>query len=167
MASRSQEPPTTTAPAPKGKTSKPVAQDTQSTVASAPKSRTTKTATKDTVETAKPAPKTRATKAATADAPTAGKSTAPSEKTTMTAAAAPAATRPATETKSSRTQSALEATVKAADPKKAISDELRAEWIAEAAYFIAQRRGFAGGSADDDWREAEKEIDQMLASTRH
>lgn len=167
MASRSQEPPTTTAPAPKGKTAKPVAQETQSTLASAPKSKTAKTATKDAAATAKPAPKARATKAATADMPAAAKSTAPSEKTTMTTAAAPAATRPAPESKSNRTQSALEATVKAANPKKAISDELRAQWIAEAAYFIAQRRGFAGGSADEDWREAEKEIDQMLASTRH
>ncbi len=47
------------------------------------------------------------------------------------------------------------------------ADELRRLWIAEAAYYIAERRGFRGGSPDEDWCEAEAEIDRMLAGPRH
>lgn len=43
--------------------------------------------------------------------------------------------------------------------------ELRRQWIAEAAYYIAERRGFAGGSTEDDWRQAEAEIDRLLAGS--
>jgi hypothetical protein len=32
------------------------------------------------------------------------------------------------------------------------------EWIARAAYFRAERRGFAPGSDIDDWLQAENEI---------
>ena len=38
----------------------------------------------------------------------------------------------------------------------------RHEMISQAAYFIAQRRDFADGGADDDWLKAELEIDRML-----
>ncbi len=38
--------------------------------------------------------------------------------------------------------------------------EDRAARIAEAAYWRAERRGFAAGHELDDWLEAEKEIDQ-------
>jgi hypothetical protein len=34
--------------------------------------------------------------------------------------------------------------------------------ISQAAYFIAERRDFADGGADDDWLQAELEIDRML-----
>jgi hypothetical protein len=40
---------------------------------------------------------------------------------------------------------------------EAQTDGLR-EWIARAAYFRAERRGFAPGSEIDDWLEAENEI---------
>jgi hypothetical protein len=36
--------------------------------------------------------------------------------------------------------------------------------IAEAAYFVAERRGFAGGGELDDWLLAEAEIDRLLRS---
>lgn len=39
----------------------------------------------------------------------------------------------------------------------------RAEMVSVAAYFIAQRRGFTGGCAEDDWYAAEAEIDRRLA----
>jgi len=39
----------------------------------------------------------------------------------------------------------------------------RHEMISQAAYFIAQRRDFADGGADDDWLQAELEIDRMLS----
>jgi len=40
--------------------------------------------------------------------------------------------------------------------------EDRYQMIAEAAYFRAESRGFAGGSELDDWLAAEMEIDQLL-----
>jgi hypothetical protein len=44
-----------------------------------------------------------------------------------------------------------------------ISSDDRRRMIAEAAYFRAERRGFEGGSADEDWYQAEREIDRLLA----
>jgi len=38
----------------------------------------------------------------------------------------------------------------------------RHEMISQAAYFIAERRNFEDGGADDDWLQAELEIDRML-----
>ena len=40
----------------------------------------------------------------------------------------------------------------------------RERMVAEAAYFLAERRGFAPGSEASDWREAESQIDTMLAA---
>lgn len=42
----------------------------------------------------------------------------------------------------------------------------REEMIAVAAYFLAERRGFAPGRAEDDWLRAEQQIDAMLAAIR-
>jgi hypothetical protein len=51
----------------------------------------------------------------------------------------------------------------AAEPQgiAAISPEERRRMIAEAAYFRAERRGFALGGELDDWIEAEVEIDRL------
>ena len=38
----------------------------------------------------------------------------------------------------------------------------RHEMISQAAYFIAEKREFAQGGADDDWLKAELEIEQKL-----
>jgi len=43
-----------------------------------------------------------------------------------------------------------------------ISDEERRRLIAEAAYFIAQRRDFDGGFELEDWLAAEAEVDAKL-----
>jgi hypothetical protein len=49
-----------------------------------------------------------------------------------------------------------------------LTPEERQRYVAEAAYFIAERRGFAAGGDVEDWLQAEAEIDQMLAgTTRH
>jgi len=45
----------------------------------------------------------------------------------------------------------------------AISPELRHRLINEEAYRRAERRGFAGGSPEGDWAEAEVEIDRRLS----
>ncbi len=44
-----------------------------------------------------------------------------------------------------------------------VGPEVRAAMIAEAAYFRAQRRGFAPGHELEDWLTAEAEIDTALA----
>ncbi|MGB5395834.1 MAG: DUF2934 domain-containing protein [Gammaproteobacteria bacterium] len=52
------------------------------------------------------------------------------------------------------------------DPGKpftfAISAEQRRQMIAEAAYYLAEKRGFQGGSPVDDWLKAEHQIDKIL-----
>ena len=42
----------------------------------------------------------------------------------------------------------------------------REQMIAEAAYFHAERRGFAPGNLLEDWVQAEAEIDRLLAEGR-
>ncbi len=44
-----------------------------------------------------------------------------------------------------------------------VNMEEREKMIREAAYLRAERRGFSGGSADEDWHMAEREIDQQLS----
>lgn len=49
------------------------------------------------------------------------------------------------------------------DPQaQAITKEERHYLIAEAAYFIAEQRGFQGDAAMDDWLQAEAAIDARL-----
>jgi hypothetical protein len=43
-----------------------------------------------------------------------------------------------------------------------VSHEERWRMVAEAAYYIAQRRGFVGGDANADWLAAEAEVDAKL-----
>ncbi len=43
-----------------------------------------------------------------------------------------------------------------------ICDKDRLERIAQRAYFKAQARNFQGGSPEQDWLEAEREIDQEI-----
>jgi Protein of unknown function (DUF2934) len=43
-----------------------------------------------------------------------------------------------------------------------VSHEERWRMIAEAAYYIAQQRGFAGGDATADWLAAESAVDARL-----
>lgn len=45
---------------------------------------------------------------------------------------------------------------------EAVTMEERHRMIAEAAYYIAERRGFQGGDPEQDWREAEAQISGML-----
>lgn len=41
--------------------------------------------------------------------------------------------------------------------------EQRQKMIEEAAYYVANRRGFIGGNPLEDWLEAEAEIDKQLS----
>ena len=46
--------------------------------------------------------------------------------------------------------------------KTPVTPEKRYQMIAEAAYFRAEKRGFVGGDATQDWQKAEAEIDRIL-----
>lgn len=46
----------------------------------------------------------------------------------------------------------------------AIEPDERHHLIQIAAYHIAERRGFQGGSAHEDWLHAEQEVDAMIAA---
>lgn len=45
-----------------------------------------------------------------------------------------------------------------------VEPEVREIMIAEAAYYIAERRGFEPGAELDDWLDAESEIDGLLTA---
>jgi hypothetical protein len=56
---------------------------------------------------------------------------------------------------------------KAAAPKKAaktVTPEQRANYIEVAAFYIAERRGFAPGNTEEDWLQAAAEIDRLIAA---
>lgn len=44
----------------------------------------------------------------------------------------------------------------------AVDVDTRRRLIAECAYLLAERRGFVGGNPEQDWLQAEMEIDQLL-----
>jgi hypothetical protein len=45
----------------------------------------------------------------------------------------------------------------------ALTLEERDQWVRERAYFRAEERGFLGGTPEQDWFEAEREVDQWIA----
>ncbi|HVA36502.1 MAG TPA: DUF2934 domain-containing protein [Candidatus Dormibacteraeota bacterium] len=45
---------------------------------------------------------------------------------------------------------------------RSVAPAHRRTMIAEAAYFIAEHRGFSPGCELDDWLEAEREVDRVL-----
>lgn len=47
-----------------------------------------------------------------------------------------------------------------------LTAQQRQEMIALAAYYLAERRGFAPGGAEADWFEAERMIDAMITDRR-
>ncbi|HUF20422.1 MAG TPA: DUF2934 domain-containing protein [Burkholderiales bacterium] len=50
------------------------------------------------------------------------------------------------------------------DPRTEFNDEEWHDMVATAAYQIAEARGFAGGSSDEDWYEAEARLREQFAS---
>jgi hypothetical protein len=57
------------------------------------------------------------------------------------------------------------ATSSSATGAKQLTAEERQRYVAEAAYYIAERRGFQGGVSEEDWAEAEAQIERMLAGS--
>jgi hypothetical protein len=45
-----------------------------------------------------------------------------------------------------------------------VTAEERHTMVCNAAYYIAERRGFTGGDPFQDWLEAEREVDQLLGN---
>ncbi|MBS3935748.1 MAG: DUF2934 domain-containing protein [Sulfuritalea sp.] len=76
------------------------------------------------------------------------------------AAKAPAGKTPATQKAPTRTASVRPG--KAANPFPELTLDQRRYYVEVAAYYIAERRGFRGGSEMDDWVRAEEEIDRLL-----
>ena len=73
--------------------------------------------------------------------------------------------------KSSKPSPAVKSAPTAAKPamaaaKPAVDPAERQRMIGEAAYYLAEKRGFAHGHHDADWAAAEKQIDAMLAKRR-
>jgi hypothetical protein len=50
-------------------------------------------------------------------------------------------------------------------PSRAPSPEERQHLVRQAAYFIAERRGFVGGNAVEDWLLAEQQVEAMFPAT--
>lgn len=117
-------------------------------MATTAKSSTTKKATtKAATETKKATTKTAA--AATTKAPT------------KKAAAKPVAAKPAAaKTAANSATTAPKKAAKSANP--GITPQQRRHYVEVAAYYIAERRGFVGGSHAEDWIAAEVEIDRLL-----
>jgi Protein of unknown function (DUF2934) len=66
---------------------------------------------------------------------------------------------PRSTTRAARSKRAASAPTTAATP---IDQDLRRALIAKAAFYRAERRGFAGGCETDDWLAAEVEVDTTL-----
>lgn len=81
---------------------------------------------------------------------------APAKKTTPRAATA----------KGNGEIAAVKKSKKAANLLGGVTPEQRYRMICDAAYYRAERRGFIGGNPEQDWVEAELEIDQLLCDTK-
>ncbi|MCX7175633.1 MAG: DUF2934 domain-containing protein [Proteobacteria bacterium] len=88
----------------------------------------------------------------------------PSKTATSSKPAVKAAVTPAKQSQPAAKKIAVPAaTGKAAKSvRPAVSEEQRRNYIEVAAYYIAERRGFFGTSALEDWTQAEAEVDRML-----
>ena len=90
---------------------------------------------------------------------TAPKATASAPKKAAPAVApAPAATTP--EKKAAPAKKAAKPATATSAP--AVTPEARWQMISEAAYFLAEKRGFSGGNPCDDWAQAEQQVDALL-----
>ena len=74
------------------------------------------------------------------------------------------AVKPAESTSMAKSEApAKAAAAKPAVTKPALSPAERMKMIAEAAYYLAQKRGFSGGNEVSDWVAAEKQVDTLLS----
>jgi hypothetical protein len=113
---------------------------------------------------AETAPKTTAPAAPKGAAPAATRKTETAPKTTAPAPQkTPRAASPAAKPAETKAAPAKTATKPAAPkPTPDITPEERWQMISEAAYFLAEQRGFSGGNPCDDWIQAELQVDTEL-----
>lgn len=97
-----------------------------------------------------------AKKPAAAKRPAAAKAAAPTTAARSASASAQAPTRPAAPPKAAAQAPAA----------AVITPEQRAHYIEVAAFYIAERRGFAPGDPMADWLAAQAEIDRAIATGR-
>jgi hypothetical protein len=88
------------------------------------------------------------------------KATKKSGKRKSSAKKAPASTRTSKSPK--RKPSSKKKPSAKSKPALGVTPEERQHMIAIAAYVRAEKRGFVGGNAGDDWVQAEAEIDALL-----
>lgn len=110
--------------------------------------------------------------------PKTGSKAAPAKRPAPAAVATPAKTKSANKAKPAMkpaSPSKVKAAPKVASVKPAgvrtrkpagIPTEQRTHYVEMAAYYIAERRGFAPGNPLEDWVQAEAEIDRLLAEGR-
>lgn len=77
--------------------------------------------------------------------------------------AAPEKTELTKSNRRSTKKQVAKATATAMPPAILVSHEHRIRMISEAAYFIAERKGFGIGSELENWIEAEAQIDAVLS----
>ena len=70
--------------------------------------------------------------------------------------------RASTTTKAGSASAKKKTTAKTAAVQTVITPEERRRMIAEAAYFRADQRNFIGGNPEQDWLDAEVEIDKLI-----
>lgn len=90
---------------------------------------------------------------------------APAKKTASKAAAKPAAPKAEAlveKPKTPRKKAAPKNNASASGPLISVEERLRR--IEEAAYYIAEKRGFSAGNPAEDWLLAERQIDNALLS---
>lgn len=115
--------------------------------------------------------KTASPSKALASKPTKPVSTKPAPSkvvTTQSATSAKKPSKPATTTNAKGNGEAAprKRTAKSTSGSGAVTPEQRYRMICDAAYFRAEQRGFIGGSPEQDWRDAENEIDQKLCAVQ-
>lgn len=87
----------------------------------------------------------------------------PAAKATAASASKPAA-KPKEVAKTAATKTAAKPVARVAKKSApALTPEQRRYYVEVAAYYIAERRGFHGGSEIDDWVQAETEIDRLVS----
>jgi len=85
------------------------------------------------------------------------------QKSAKTTRKAPPIVSQAESTPAPKATRAASKTTKVRQPVATITtSEERHRLIAEAAYYLAEKRGFHGGSPEQDWLEAAAQIDRMF-----
>jgi len=85
------------------------------------------------------------------------------QKTSKTTRKAPPVITQAAPAPAPKATRAASKTAKVRQPGSTVTTaEKRHRLIAEAAYYLAEKRGFQGGSPEQDWIEAASQVDRMF-----